>query len=46
MPGDREATLQPVKCVGPYGGYAGLANPGFEPGSSKCGSNSKNHSGA
>ena len=44
MPGDREATLQLVNGVELYGGYAGLANPGFEPESSKCGSSSKNHS--
>ena len=45
MPGDREATLQLANGAEPCGGYAGLANAGFEPESSRCGSSSKNHSG-
>ena len=46
MPGDREAPLQLANGAESYGGYGGLANPDLAPGPSKCGSSSKNHSGA
>ena len=44
MPGDREAPLQLVDGAELYGGYAGLANPGFEPGPPNAAPARKNHS--